>query len=212
MLIAEAKKESESVDKEIDKAQKRKAQRDAKVAEGKPDNNFISASRILELGTFSNERRVDLNGRPTIVLDYAGNRSVKTKNQGEKIVEDLVGTVWIDEADRQIARTEGHFLADFKLGFGLILDIHKGLGFTAELQKINGEVWLPKSFSGQGKASVLTFVIRVHGRTRAEMSDYKKMRTSVTLLPGSQVIGEDGAPKSQDTTPITPPELSPAPK
>ncbi len=188
----EAKKESQRVDEEIAKAQKYKAKRDAKVAEGKGDGTIISASRMLELGTFTNERRVMLNGRPAIVLDYAGNRNVKTKNVGENIVKDLVGTVWFDEEDRVIARTEGRFLGDFKIGLGMLLDIHKGMSFTFEQQKINNEVWLPKEFAGQGKASVGMVVYRIHGRTHTEMSDYRKFQTSSTIV-GTNGVVEDGA-------------------
>jgi hypothetical protein len=207
----EARKENERVDKEIAKAQKNKAKRDEKAAEAKGRGTLISASRMLELGTFSNERRVMLNGRPAIVLDYAGNHGVKTSNPGEKIVEDLVGTVWIDEVDRVLARVEGHFLADFKLGLGLLLDIHKGLTFTFQQEKVNSEVWLPREITGQGKASAGVFVARVHGRSRTEMSDYRKFRTGVTLLPGSQVIGPDGEPASKppDTPPPTDPPSGP---
>jgi hypothetical protein len=202
----EAKKENKRVDEAIVKAQENKAKRDAKVAEGKGDGTIISASRMLELGTFTNERRVMLNGRPTIVLDYAGNRDVKTKNVGENIVKDLVGTVWFDEADRVIARTEGRFLGDFKLGFGLIIDIHKGLSFTFEQQKINGEAWLPKEYTGQGKASVGVVVVRVHGRTHAEVSDYRKFHTSSTIIGTNGAIGEDGKPVEPATEPPTEPQ------
>jgi len=205
----EAKKENKRVDEAIAKAQKLKAKRDAKTAEGKDDPAIISASRMLELGTFSNERRVMLNGRPTIVLDYAGNRAVKTKNKAEDVVKDLVGTVWFDEADRVIARTEGRFLADFKLGLGMLLDIHKGLSFTFEQQKINNEVWLPKEFAGQGKASVGVVVFRIHGRTHTEMSDYRKFHTTSTIIGTNGVIGEDGKPVEPATTPITAPVIEP---
>lgn len=202
----EAKKENQRVDEEIAKAQKDKAKRDAKVAGGKGDDTIISASRMLELGTFSNERRVMLNGRPTIVLDYAGNRNVKTKNKSEDIVKDLVGTVWFDEADRVIARTEGRFLGDFKLGLGMILDIHKGLSFTYEQQKINNEAWLPKEFAGQGKASVGVVVFRVHGRTHTEMSDYRKFHTTSTIIGSNGVVGEDGKPVEPATVPPAEPQ------
>jgi hypothetical protein len=202
----EAKKENKRVDEEIATAQKYKAKRDAKVAEGKNDPVIISASRMLELGTFSNERRVTLNGRPTIVLDYAGNRDVKTKNKAEDMVKNLVGTVWFDEADRVIARTEGRFLGDFKLGLGMILDIHKGLSFTFEQQKINSEAWLPKEFAGQGKASVGVVVFRVHGRTHTEMSDYRKFHTTSTIIGSNGVIGDDGKPLEPVTVPPTEPQ------
>jgi hypothetical protein len=200
----EAKKENERVDKEIASAQKNKAKRDAKVAEGKRDDSIISASRMLELGNFSNERRVVMNGRSTIVLNYAGNRDAKTKNEVEKVVEDLVGVVWIDEADRVLARVEGHFLADFKVGLGLVMDIHKDLTFTSEWQKVNDEVWLTKRVTGHGKASVGVFVVRVHGRSLIEMSDYRKFRASSTIVGTNGAIGPDGKPVVEPPEPKAP--------
>lgn len=201
----EAKKEDADFDKEIEKAKKNKAKYEEKRAqatrEGKSNDGFLPASRILALGTFSNERRVMLDGRPTIVLDYAGNRNVKTENSLEKIVEDLVGTVWIDEQDKVLARVEGHFLADFKLGFGLIADIHKGLAFTMQQKKVNGEVWLPQEIDGHGKASILVVVARVHGHTHATMSDFRKYHASATIVGVSGVVDDQGNPIDQPTPP-----------
>lgn len=193
----EQKKASEDFDKAVDRARKNKAKYEEKRAqaerEGKANDSFLPASRILELGAFSNERRVQLNGRPTIVLDYAGDPKAKTHNSLEKVVRDLVGTVWIDEQDKVLARVEGHFLNDFKLGLGLLLDIHKGLTFTSEQQKINGEVWLNKSVDGVGKASAGVF-IRVHGHVHVDSSEYRKYRASSTIRGTNGVIDENGKP------------------
>jgi len=62
----EKKKEDERINKEVAKARERREK-----AEGKGEDTdtrgdvTISASRILELGTFSNPRRERLDGRPT---------------------------------------------------------------------------------------------------------------------------------------------------
>ena len=148
--ILKQRKSMSAFDREIEKARKNKAKFDAKrqqaEREGKSNDEFLPASRILKLGTFSNDRRILFNGRPTIVLDYTGNKDVKSKNEMEKVVQDLVGTAWIDEQDKVLARAEGHFLADFKIGLGLVADIHKDFHFTIEQRKINGEAWLPKEF------------------------------------------------------------------
>jgi hypothetical protein len=205
----EARKADEEFDKAVEKARKNKAESDAKreqaEREGKSNREFLPASRVLQLGTFSNERRIDYNGRPTIVLDFAGNHNAKTQSETEKIVEDLVGTVWIDEQDRVLARVEGHFLADFKIGLGLVLDIHKGLTFTMEQQKINDEVWLTKQIDGFGKASVGVFVVRVNGHTHAEMSDYRKFRTSATIVGSNGVVGADDQPDPRPPGQTRPP-------
>jgi hypothetical protein len=205
----EAKKESERIDKEVAKDKERRANRDAK---GQPTDTrgdtLITASRVLELGVFTNPRRVSLNGRPTIVFDYAGDPKAKTRNSAEGIIRDLVGVVWIDEQDRVVAQAQGHFLNDFKLLGGLAVDIHKGLAFEFHTSKINNEVWLPSTIDGNGSARILLFT-NINGRLHMTASDYRKFRASSTILPGNNLIGPDGNPLPPD--PATPPTPAPNP-
>ena len=203
----EVSKENERIDKDVAKARER---RDKNQAKGKDTDNrgdeLISASRILELGRFTNPRRVDLNGRPTIVLDYAGDPNAATQNSAEKVIRDLVGTVWVDEQDRVMVRAEGHFLADFKVAGGLVADIHKGFSFEAVFTNIAGQVWLPANIHAQGSARFLLFK-RISGSFQLTTSDYRKYRTSTTIIPTDRIIGPDGQPITPPTltTPATPP-------
>jgi hypothetical protein len=189
----EARRESERVDKDVAKAKERKEKAEDKgnetTSRGDP---IISVSRLLELGSFTNPRRVDLNGRPTIVADYAGDPNAKTHGPAEGIIRDLVGQVWIDEQDHVLVR-EGHFLNDFKIGGGLVLNIHKGFNFTFSATRINDEVWLPATIDAQGSARIL-LVDGVHGRVHLVASDYRKFHTSSTIVSTNGVIGPDGQP------------------
>jgi len=194
LTAEEAQRESDRIDKEVAKAKKHRAEHASKGQETDSRGDVIlPASRILELGTFSNPHRVVLDGRPTIVVDYAGDPHVKTHNPFEGIVRDLVGTVWIDEQDRVLVRGEGHFLNDFKIGAGLVLNIHKGLTFDFRATRINGEVWIPDSINGQGSARIL-LLDHVNGRFSFAASDYRKFHTSTTIIQSNRVIGPDGQP------------------
>ena len=190
----EAKKESDKIDKEVarDKERRAKAEGNGKSTDAE-GHDELSVSRILQLGTFSNPRRVTLNDRPTIVADYAGDSNAKTKNRFETMFRDLVGTVWIDEVDRALVQVQGHFLNDFKIGGGLIADVKKDSSFSAKMTKVNGEAWLPEEFDGQGKIRVLLFA-GFSGRVKLVTSDYRKFRASATIVGGGQVVGDDGKP------------------
>ena len=97
---SEKKKEDEDIDKQVAKAKERRAKADAKGKETTPrGDDEITVSRLLELGSFTNARRVQLNGRDTIAVDFAGDPKAKTRNRAEDVVRDLVGTAWIDEQD-----------------------------------------------------------------------------------------------------------------
>jgi hypothetical protein len=203
----ELKKENERIDKEVEKDKQRREKEQGKGHDTDTRGDvIIPASRILELGSFTNPRRVDLSGRPTIVTDYAGDPNAKTRNASEGIIRDLVGTVWIDEKDRMLVRAEGHFLNDFKLGGGLLLNIHKGFSFTLQTVNINGEVWLPATVEAQGSARILLFD-GVNGRLHLVTSDYRKFHTNSTIVGSSDALGADDQPIPQKPpTPQTPPQ------
>jgi len=203
---AEAQKESDHIDKEVAKAKERRAKLEEKgeTTDSRGDQ-ILTASRILELGSFSNPRRVDLDGRPTIVADYAGDPNAKTHSEFEKAFRDLVGTVWIDEQDRILARAQGHFLHDFKIGGGLIVDIKGGSSFEVRYANINHEVWLPVEASGQGKIRFL-LVSGFNGRVHLTTSDFRKFHSDSTIIETNRLIGPDGQPLPDPPPPTTHPQ------
>jgi hypothetical protein len=193
----EQKKESERIDKEVAKARAKKDKAEANGTETTPrGNDEITVSRFLELGSFTNGRRVKLDGRDTIMVDYSGNPKAKTRNRGEDVVRDLVGTIWVDEQDRVIRKAEGRFLNAFKIGGGLVVTIHKDTSFGMDQKKINDEVWLPARIEAQGAARAL-LLFNFNGSVQVRMSDYRKFKASSTIMPGVTTVDEG----SQDAVP-----------
>jgi hypothetical protein len=180
----EQRKEDERIDKEVAKAKERLAKADAKGKATDPEgHDEVTVSRLLELGSFSNARRVMLNGRSTIAVDYSGDPKAKTRNRLEGVIRDMAGTVWVDEEDRAIARLEGHFFNTFKIGAGLLVNIQKGTSFSLEQRKVNDEVWLPVEADGHGSARML-LLFKFNGTFREVDSGYRKFKVSSTILPG----------------------------
>lgn len=187
----ELKKEDERIDKEVARAKDRREKNDAKGKQTSPrGDEEVTVSRMLELGAFTNARRVKVNGRDTIVVDYAGDPKAKTRNRMEDVIRDLVGTIWVDEQDKTIARLEGRFVNAFKIGGGLLVNIRKGTSFRMEQKKVNGEVWLPVTVEGHGAARAMLF-FNFDGSVRVEDSEFRKFKGSATMLPGVGVV-EDG--------------------
>lgn len=187
---AERKKEDKKIDKEVKKAEERKARAEGQGkktdAEG---HEILTASRILELGSFTHERRIALNGRDTIVLDYAGDPKAKTKSPMENLVRNLVGTVWIDEQDEVLSEAQGEITKDFKVGAGLLFDIKQGTTFDMKRSKINNEVWLPEAINADGKMQALLF-LSFDGKAHVTYSDYRKFKATATILPGMEKVEE----------------------
>ena len=67
-----------------------------------------------------------LNGRDTIAVDFAGDPKAKTKNRAEEVIRDLVGTAWVDEQDKVLVKAQGHFVNNFKIGGGMVVNVRKG--------------------------------------------------------------------------------------
>ncbi len=186
--------EDERIDKEVAKARERREQGDAKGKETDArGEEEITLSRLLELGAFTNPRRVQLDGRDTIAVDYAGDPKAKTRNRAEEVIRDIVGTAWVDEQDHVLARVEGHFANAFKIGAGLLVNVQKDTHFEMQQTKINNEVWLPANFSGEGAARALLF-FNFNGSLHAVQSDYRKFRTTSTVLPGATTINPPPEP------------------
>lgn len=195
LTAEEQKKESEEIDKEVAKAKQRRAKADANGKESSPrGDDEITVSRLLELGSFTNPRRVQMNGRDTIAVDFAGDPKAKTRNRGEDVIRDLVGTAWVDEQDGVLVKVQGHFLNNFKIGGGIVANIQKGTSFGMEQRKINDEVWLPAMIEGQGSARALLF-FSFNGSLQAVESEYRKFKATSTILPGMSTVQEEPTPQ-----------------
>ena len=191
----ERKKQNAEIDKRIAAAKEQAAAREAGSAPPakKNDADEVTFARFLELGAFSNPQRVTMNGRDTIRVDYNGDPKAKTHNLLEGAIHDLAGTVWVDEQDHALVRVEGHFFDDFKVGGGLLADIHKGSSFETTWAKVNDEVWLPAMFRGSGSARIALF-FNHSGAIEEDASDYRRFTATATILPGmTPVGGADGA-------------------
>lgn len=191
----EIAKENERIDKLTAKAHEKREKADAQGKETDPrGNEVITVSRVLELGSFTHPRRVQLDGRDAIAVDYTGDPKAKTRNRPEEVIRDLSGTVWVDEQDHVLVRLEGHFVNAFKIGGGVIASVQKDTRFSMVQTKVNGEVWLPARLEGQGSFHALLF-FGFNGSGQIVNSDYRKFRTTSTILPGVTPVD---SPQSTD--------------
>jgi hypothetical protein len=191
------KKESDRIDKDVAKAKERRAKGDAdgKLTDSQ-GNEEMTVSRMMELGSFTNERREVVDGRDTILVDFIGNPKAKGRNP----IHDMAGTVAIDEKDKVLVQADGVFVSDFKVMAGLIAKIDKGTTFALRTAKVNDEVWLPSRFDLEGQARVL-MVFNGHVRVEAHDTNYRKFKATSTILPDFSP-----APADETKKPGIPPE------
>jgi hypothetical protein len=168
-------KETERVTKLVEKAEK--TPRD-KALEGPS----ISVSRLLEIMDVRNPRRESFRGDSTIVFDFVGRKDVKTHGIAEDASKKLQGTIWINEADRQVAHLEVSFNDNFRIIGGLVATVQKGSNFRFDQGKVNGEIWLPTGGEGIMQARVL--MVKSFRQRFAERDyDYKRFKVETQQEP-----------------------------
>jgi hypothetical protein len=172
-------KETERVTKLVEKAEK--TSRDRPL-----EGPTISISRLLDIMDVRNERRELYRGDPTIVFDFVGRKDAKTHGMAEDASKKLEGTIWINEADRQVAHIEVRFNDNFRMMGGILATVQKGSSFRFDQSKVNEEIWLPTGAEGTVQARLLLFKnLRQHFRERDY--DYQRFKVETQQTKDAKV-------------------------
>jgi len=175
-------KETERVTKLIAKAEK--TPRDQSL-----EGPSISISRVLDIMDVRNERRELYRGDPTIVFDFVGRKNAKTHGLAEDASKKLQGTIWINEADRQVVHLEVTFYDNFRLVGGILATVQKGSSFRFDQSKVNGEIWLPTGGEGTVEARLLLLKkLRQHFRERDY--DFQRFKVATQLTKDAKIKPE----------------------
>jgi hypothetical protein len=174
----QARKEQERVNKEVLKI--------SQPGYSNPDKDEITVSRLLQIVSFSRPRRVALNGRDTIAFDFAGDEHAKTHGRGEEALKKVSGTVWIDEADREVSRMNATLDENYHIGFGLLASVAKGSNVVFDQALIRNEAWLPTAIALHLQARAL-LVAGFRADIDIRFDDYRKFQTDAIEQPGATV-------------------------
>jgi hypothetical protein len=177
-------KETDRVTKQVEKAQK--------TPPDEPlDGPAISVGRLLEIMDVRNPRRVSYRGRAAIVFDFTGRKDAKTRGIVEDASKKLTGTIWIDEADRQVAHVEVSFDENFHVVGGLLASVEKGSSFRFDQAPVEDGLWLPTGGEANLQARVLLFKnLRQHVTER----DFGFRRFSVQTEQSKQAAAVPAKP------------------
>jgi hypothetical protein len=162
----EQKKETERVTQMVEKAQK--TPRDQPL-----EGQTIGIRRLLEIMDVRNPRHEIYHGRSSISFDFIGRKDTKTHGMVEDASKVVQGTLWIDEANRQVIHLDVSFNGNFRIGGGLLGAIEKGTNFHFDQALVNGEIWLPTGGEGTVQARVL-LVKGIHQHFTERDFDYQR--------------------------------------
>lgn len=186
---SDQRKEEERVQKRIKEIGERRAKMEKKSAEGNGDEDEddaqVSLVRVLDSQNFSDGRRITINGRELYAYDFKPNPDFKPKTKEEKIAHKLAGTLAIDPQALQIVRAELRLLEAFRFGAGILGSVKEGTQFVIEQQRINNEIWLPRTVNVDLAARVVFAGVRQ--RITNEYSNYRKFRSESKIVEGAAV-------------------------
>ena len=180
LSVSEREKEDKRVQKEIEEIMKRREKKEqnderarAKGEKKKDDDDDVEIKDFLRISEITSVRREMFRGHEVIAFDFEPRKGFKPKNRSEDIVNKLAGTIWVDEAARQIARLEARLTDSYKIGGGMLASIGASTAFSFEQEKIGDEVWLPSSMEANISARVL-LLAKFNRSVERRYSDYKK--------------------------------------
>jgi hypothetical protein len=179
----EQKKETERVTKAVEKAEKPQP-------ETPKENQDISLRHILEVADVHNPRREIFRGRSTLIYDFVGKKDLKAHGMSEDLSKKLQGTVWIDEADRQVARLEATFYDNFHIAGGLAVNVQKGTRFCFDQGPVNGEIWFPTGVDISLQVRLLLFK-GIHQHIVQRCYGYKRFHAEAQQGNGAKVVPEN---------------------
>ncbi len=174
----EQERELERVKKEIDGYIKAAhgAQR------GRGGGRARIVSQILAVARTSNPRRISFRGRDTLVFDFAGDPNAKASGMDQSAAKKLAGTVWIDEADKQVARLEVHFYDNFRIGGGLLASVQKGTSMNVDQAPLGEGLWM--QIGSEDHLAARIVVKNLRENLHIEDFDFKKFDIGMAQKTG----------------------------
>lgn len=127
---------------------------------------------VLNTLQFDIVRRERRDGRPAIVVAFAGKGTARPVTREGRIAKVFKGQVWIDEASREVTYLTGVATDDVAFG-GFIAKIYEGTEAVVDRQEIEPRVWMPVRVSLKG--TVRALFRKAHIDYLIEWFDYRRI-------------------------------------
>lgn len=131
-----------------------------------------SLSDVVATLRFTLGGREVVSGRDTILVHFEPRPGAKPQTRQGSIAKVLKGTIWVDEAAREVVRAEAVAMDNVSYG-GFIARLNEGAAITLTRERVAGDVWLPTSVRMKGSGRAL-LVRRMTIDYFIEWFDYRK--------------------------------------
>ncbi len=124
---------------------------------------------------FAIDRRETVNGRSAIVVRFEPKRGAEAETREGRMAKAFHGSIWVDEAAREVMRVEATAIDDLSYGLGLIARMRKGSAVTLIRERTDDRIWLPTSIKFKGDGRALFALRKLTIDFSVEWFDYRRM-------------------------------------
>jgi hypothetical protein len=105
---------------------------------------------FMEAMMLANGRRELISGRSVLFYDILPNPHFEAKNLDQRLAQVMQGKISIDEQTGEPVDIDVKSVADWKIGWGLLANVHKGLWLHIHNHPEADGVWLTDFAEGSG--------------------------------------------------------------
>lgn len=129
------------------------------------------AREVLDLFTFTIDRRETWRGEPAIVVRFAAKPDARPRSREARVAVVFSGEAWVHETEYEVMHLKAETIDDVNFGFGMVARLHEGAHTMLSRNRV-GSTWLPTStkFTGTGRALLFRRVTINYAR---EYFDYR---------------------------------------
>jgi len=120
-----------------------------------------------------------LDGRPTHVVAFSPKPGLVSKTIRDRVLNAFAGTTWIDVAEQQVRKIDGHLTTPVKVLGGALLDL-QGVRLVYETREVLPGTWAPCR-EEIGITATAGMFLEVRREIRFEFSSYRNARPDVPL-------------------------------
>ena len=140
----------------------------------------VRLSAILDRYDFRAVAREAVGGRTAVVLEFQP-RPGDLALEGDRYLRRLGGRIWVDEAEREVVRTEITNVAPLKVGGGLGASV-SSFSMRIDFRKVDDAVWLPAEDETLVSGRMLLFK-KFRRRFRRTYGNYRRFSVESVESP-----------------------------
>jgi hypothetical protein len=127
---------------------------------------------------FSMIGRETVEGRDAIAVRFEPRPGADPETREGRMAKAFAGTIWIDEAAREVMRVEATAIDDLSYGFGLVARLNEGATAMLTRAPVGRGLWLPTSIRLTGEGRALLFLRKLQVDHVIEWFDYREFSAS----------------------------------